>query len=71
MTDRINALTVVLEVDTRDDDCEALIQAIRQMRNVLSVEAHVSDSTDHVAQARVRHELGEKLWKVIYPERGR
>jgi len=67
MTDRIHSLTVVLEKDMRDDDCESLISAIRMLRNVLSVEPHVTDFGDHTARERARCELGEKLWEVLHP----
>jgi hypothetical protein len=68
MTDRFNTLTVVLEKDIRDDDAETLLTAIRQMRGVLSVEGNVSDTTAHMAEERAKHELGQKLWEVIYPK---
>lgn len=68
MTDRYNALIVVLEQDTRSDDAEATIAAIRQIKGVLSVEPNVADSTDHIAQMRVRTEISEALLKVLHPE---
>jgi hypothetical protein len=68
MTDRINALTVVLNVDIRDDDAEPIIAAIRQIRHVLSVAANVSSLEDHVARTRVRQELTDKLWEVLHPK---
>lgn len=68
MTDRYNALTVVLEQDIRDDDAEALLNAIRQLRGVLSVTGNVSDMNSHIAQERARRDLGEKLWCVLYPK---
>lgn len=67
MTDRYNALTVVLEKDMREDDAEQLLCAIRQLRGVLSVSGNVADLTDHIAQERARHDLGIKLWSVLYP----
>ena len=68
MTDRYNALTVVLEKDIRKDDAEALLRAIRQLRGVLDVTGHVADTDSYTAQERVRRELGEKLWNVLYPK---
>jgi len=68
MTDRINALTVVLEKDMRDDDCEVLINAIRCMRNVQSVTGHVSDIVDHVAEERALQKWREKIYRVLWPE---
>lgn len=65
MTDRYNALTVVLERDIRSDDAEDLITAIQQLRGVASVRPHVSDITSHMAEERARMDLQEKLWKVL------
>jgi predicted proteasome-type protease len=65
MTDRYNALTVVLDRDIREDDAELLINAIRMLRGVLAVDPHVSNVQDHVAAARVKRELTEKLYNVM------
>jgi hypothetical protein len=70
MTDRYNAITVVLERDTRDDDAAALLNAIRQLRGVLSVSGNVANLDSHIAQERARHSLGEELWHVLYPKSG-
>lgn len=69
MTDRYNALTVVLEKDIREDDAEVLVSAIKQLRGVLSVEGNVSTAESHIAHERVRQELAKKLWEVLYPGR--
>lgn len=65
MSDRINALTVVLERDFRDDDCESILNAIRSIKGVASVEPNIVDSSDYVALQRARFELREKLWGVL------
>lgn len=65
MTDRFDSLTVVLERDTREDDAEAIIQAIRMIKGVLSVKPHVADLQTHIAQERVRREITEKIWQVV------
>jgi hypothetical protein len=65
MTDRYYALTVALEHDVRADDAQRIIEAIKRIRGVLSVEGNVSDTTNWVAEERVRRELGEKLFAVI------
>lgn len=67
MTDRINAITVVLDKDMRVDDAESLLAAIRQLRGVLSVDPHVSEPGDHIAQNRARRELCDSLWEVLHP----
>ena len=66
MTDRYHTLTVVLERDTRDDDAEPLLAAIRQIRGVLSVTGSVVSPESHMAQERARRELGDKLCAVLH-----
>jgi hypothetical protein len=65
MTDRVHALTVVLEKDMRIDDCVHLMKAIRMMRHVQQVDPHVSDTTLHVATSRVRREFFTKLMELL------
>ena len=65
MTDRLGSLTVVLEHDIRDDDAESLMNAIRQLRCVLSVKGDVSDPTDYIARSRVTSEIRKKLFKAL------
>lgn len=68
MTDRINALTVVLDQDIRTDDVEPLVRAITQFRGVQSVNTHVVELSDHIAFTRARVDLGTKLWRILYPK---
>ena len=68
MTDRFHSLTVALEVNIRDDDCQPLIDAIKQMRGVVDVSGNVADSTSWMAEARVKSDLAKKLYAVLYPE---
>lgn len=68
MTDRIAAFTVVLEKNMRDDDVEFIINAIKAIKHVLSVKPHVAKWELHVAEERVRSEIHEKLFAVIYPD---
>jgi hypothetical protein len=67
MSDRIHSLTVVLEKDVRDEHAEKLMDAIRFFQGVQDVQPHVSDIASHMAESRARHELGEKIIKVIFP----
>ena len=64
MTDRIHALTVTLEHDKRDDDCEELIKAIRMMRGVIDVQAHVSDMELHTAEMRAQGQVSETFYRL-------
>ena len=61
MTDRIHALTVVLDRDIRDDDLEPIITAIRMIRHVADVQLHVADMGTHTAMVRIRAELYPKF----------
>lgn len=65
MTDRYNAFIVILDRDIREDDAEATINAIKQIKGVLKVRPHVANFSDSIATARVKMELTEKLWKVL------
>lgn len=67
MTDRYNFLTVALEKNTRSDDAEVLITAIKQLRGVLDVVPHISDANDVVAELRVRDHYRKQLMDVVYP----
>ena len=68
MTDRLKGLVVTLDRDYRDDDAEAIINAIRQIKGVLMVDLSMTTLDDDINRNRVRHELGEKLWAVLYPK---
>lgn len=67
MTDRIFAYTVVLEKEIRDDDAEAIKNAILMIRGVADVTEHVSNPEIHYAEERIRQEWGKKLWDILYP----
>lgn len=68
MTDRYNAFIVILDRDIREDDAEATINAIKQIKGVLGVQPHIADANEGIAEARVRRELIAQLWKVFYPD---
>ena len=67
MTDRVNALTVVLENDVRDDDARDLMNAIKNFKNVLTVEINVSHVTDLIAEKRALRVLEKRMWEVLHP----
>lgn len=71
MTDRLKGLVVTLDQDYRDDDAEAIINAIRQIKGVLSVSTSIATGEDHFNRTRIKYELGEKLWAVLYPKEGK
>jgi hypothetical protein len=65
MTDRISAVTVVLEQDIRDDDVQPLLDAIQMLKGVLSVTAHVADVSQEIARVRAQSALESKLWAAL------
>ncbi len=71
MTDRVHTLTVVLDHDFRVDDAESIIDAIGMVKGVLSVTGVVADSTSYMAEERARHDLGQKIFDVVYPNRSK
>jgi hypothetical protein len=67
MTDRYDTLTVVLEHDIRTDDAKCLIDAIRMLRGVLTVQGQVADAHSLAAEHRARWDLRNKLLQMIDP----
>ncbi len=68
MTDRIHSITLALEKDMRVDDAEALIEACKMLKGVLHAKGNISDHGQYVTEARVRSDIGEKLFDIIYPK---
>jgi len=57
MTDRIKGLTVVLEDDLLEDDCQPVIDAISMLKGVVRVEKHVADHHHWMAKLQLRNDL--------------
>ena len=70
MTDRIYAYTVTLLKEVREDDAEGITNAIGMIRGVAKVVPLVADAATYFGIETARHELGEKLWRVLYPKAG-
>jgi hypothetical protein len=68
MTDRLKGVWVAFEKDIREDDAEAIIQAIKCLRGVIAVEGDIADANDWINRMQIRTELGVKLWAVLYPK---
>lgn len=71
MTNRFYALTVILEKDVREDDCEPLIDAIKILRGVLDVKPHIANPDTWMAEERARQDLGTKILKALHPKNGK
>ena len=65
MAARIRSLTVALDEDIRTDDVECLANAIKMMRNVLSVTTNEVNPSDWATESRVKLETAHKLTNII------
>lgn len=65
MTARYHSLTLILAEDTREDDAEALIEALKQFRGVIDVVGNVSGFETRIAYARARTELRARLFAAL------
>lgn len=63
MTDRVMALTVLLDRDMREDDVQALIDAIGLLAHVKRVEKAIVTGAQALANYRARTEAAESLMK--------
>lgn len=67
MTDRHAGYLITLERDIREDDAEATIAALRQVKGVLTVQPVPFDTTLAMAEDRAKHEIGLKLITLLRP----
>lgn len=65
MTDRHAAYIVTLNHDIREDDAEAILNALRMVKHVLSVEPVVADYSQHVAEQRANDAWRERIYKMV------
>jgi hypothetical protein len=65
MTTRLKGFTVALEQDIREDDAEAIKNAIEALRYVQAVKPIEADSEDWINRKRIKMELQEKLFSVL------
>jgi hypothetical protein len=68
MTDRYYSLTVVLDKEIRQDDCQSLIDAILMMKRVIKVIPHIADASHYCAMETARYDMRKKLWEALEPK---
>lgn len=68
MSNKVNAITIVLREDVSETYADALINAIKMFDNILSVEANVVTTDYYVADMRIRKELWNKMYETLYPK---
>ncbi len=65
MTDRISGYVITLDKDMREDDAEAITNAIAYLRHVVSVQPVVADVGIMIAESRAKNELRMKLFEAL------
>lgn len=65
MTDRFAGFIVVLETNIRDDDAEATMKALRQIKNIADVIPHVANVELSIAESRARINLVNRVQDVL------
>lgn len=68
MTTRLKGLTVAFATDIREDHAEAIIAAIKMVKGVLDVKPIESPMDDWIVEERVRRDLHQKLFDLVYPK---
>lgn len=68
MTDRVKGFTVTLSDDIRDDDFEMILNSVMMIKGVLHVEPSIVTVEDHMNRTRIKHEMSQKLYKVLEEE---
>ena len=65
---KYSSLTVVLDKNLSEEQMVPLMAAVGQLRGVLSVKGGpIEAMAEHVATERVRREIGDKLFAIVYP----
>jgi hypothetical protein len=65
MTDRLSGFIVTLERDIREDDAEAIVNAIGMLRGVSNVEPIKADYHTRMAVHQAKDELRKKILDLI------
>jgi hypothetical protein len=65
MSDRVRGFTVILERDIRDEDFEAIRQAVLIVKGVAKVEPEIVSGSDHINRQAIKWELRRKVLEVL------
>jgi len=69
MTNRLNAVIVVLDRDIRDDDATEIVTALSMEKGVLSVERISVDTAEMIAHARAFNVIRGRMLEALMEER--
>ena len=62
MSDRINGFVVILDKDYKDEDIEATIKAIEQIKGVVAVKPNIVKHNDYIAKEQTKINIVEKIY---------
>jgi hypothetical protein len=65
MTDRIKGFTVTLSNDIRDDDFQAILEAVKMIKGVSHIEPSIVTTHDHMNRVRIKTELLGDIYKLL------
>lgn len=65
MTDRIKGFVVTLTDDIRIDDVQPLLDAVKMLKGVASVDTSVTNIDDHMNRQVVYMDVKKKLYEVL------
>ena len=65
MTERYKGFIVTLSDNIREDDAEAIINALRMIKGVADVSPVCANADDRIIRARVWHELTDKVFRAL------
>ena len=65
MTDRHSGYVVILDGEMREDDAQATIAALRQIKGVVDVKPVVRGINDFVAAVQERHRIMKAIYEIF------
>ena len=65
MTDRLKGVYVVFDHDIREDDAEAIINAIKMIKHVADVSPVGVEGSDYINRSRINMEWTNKLLSLV------
>lgn len=65
MTTRLKGLTVAFSHDIREDDAQAIIDAISMIKGILDVQPIKNTGDEWIIESRIKSELREKMFKIL------
>ena len=65
MTNRVKGFVVTLDTDYREDDAEAIKNALLQIKGVIGVSSSVTDVHDHMNRQMMKQDLLSRILETI------